>query len=195
MRSGGAYLLYCCRDTILTYSAVPLIHLRNLPARINWDSSIPPFRQVFGQINCLIGSGQLKQGDLLPQIRQLAAQLDANPNTIARAYNELERVGLIRKRQGSGCFVTGVADGTPPVQRLRGLRGRIEELAADAQAMGVPVEDLIAEFRRLTPEPVSRRDSKRQPVLAIETPASTTAAINEARPVPDLWPPVDALID
>ncbi len=174
---------------------MPLAHLPTLPVTINWDSSIPPFRQVFGRINCLIVTGQLKRGDLLPQIRKLAVQLDANPNTIARAYNELERVGLIRKRQGSGCFVTGVADGTSPVQRLRGLRGRIEELAADAQAMGIPVGDLIAEFRRLTPEPVSSKDSKRRQVLAIETPANPKAAINEAHPAPDLWPPMDALID
>lgn len=174
---------------------MPLAHLRTLPVHINWDSDTPPYSQVFGQINCLIVSGQLKRGELLPQIRNLAAQLDANPNTIARAYNELEQAGLIRKRQGSGCFVTGVADGIPPVQRLQGLRGRIEELVADAQAMGIPLPDLIAELRRHAPAPISGNELKRRKVPATETSATGTTAISEARPARDLWPPVDALID
>jgi len=174
---------------------MPLAHLPTLPVTINWDSSIPPFRQVFGRINCLIVTGQLKRGDLLPQIRNLAAQLDANPNTIARAYNALERAGLIRKRQGSGCFVTGSDDRTSSAQRLQGLRGRIEELAADAQAMGVPVEHLIDELRRQVPAPTPGSDSQPRKVPAIRPRASRRAVIGEAPPARDLWPPADALVD
>jgi GntR family transcriptional regulator len=182
-------------DTKRSSFAMPLVHLSTLPIRINWDSKIPPFSQVFGQIYCLIATGQLKRGDLLPQIRNLAAQLDANPNTIARAYNELEQAGLIRKRQGSGCFVTGIGDGIPPIQQLQGLRGRIEELVADAQAMGIPLPDLIAELRHHASAPVVGGDPKRRRVPVFETSATTKAAIDQTHPARDLWSPVDASID
>ena len=174
---------------------MPLAHLPTLPVRIIWDSNIPPFTQVFGQINCLISTGQLKRGDLLPQIRNLAGQLDANPNTVARAYNELERAGLIRKRQGSGCYVTGIADSTPLVQRLQGLRGRIEELVTDAQAMGIPLPDLISEIRRLAPAPAAGIDPQRPTVPVPEPPAGPTAATDEGHQVRELWQATGDLVD
>ncbi len=179
---------------------MPLAHLPSLPIRINWEANTPPFAQVFSQINCMIMTGQLKQGVLLPQIRNLAAQLDANPNTIARAYDELARAGLIRKRQGSGCFVTGVVGGASPTRRLEALRGRIEELAMDAQALGIPLSDLIAELRRHIPgQPTSGTSSKRNSQLprpgASHVPDFTPPLTDAARPVTDLWPAAGGLID
>lgn len=171
-----------------------LNHLESLPIQINWNSRIPAFTQVADRINCIIADGQLSEGDLLPQIRKLAAQLDANPNTVARAYNELESRGLLRKRQGSGCYVARpkrTLKAGP--ERFAPLRPRIEELIADAQAMGISPEEVAAEIRRqasgldgrLTRHPQS-------PVPGATTRDAPTAPETAER---GLWQAADPLID
>lgn len=174
---------------------MPLDHLKTLPVRIDWESNIPPFSQIAGRIYCIIQAGQLADGDLLPQIRVLARQLDANPNTVARAYDELEQLGVLRKRQGSGCFVCAQKRRPSTArERLEPLRGRIEELVADAQMIGLTTEELIAAIRDQAPEIVAQeKHVPRRP--AANAPPRELPRREPAPPPRNLWQPADSLVD
>ena len=171
-----------------------LNHLASLPIRIDWNSRIPPFTQVANRINCIISSGQLVEGDLLPQIRKLAVQLDANPNTVARAYDELERRGMLRKRQGSGCFVTRPKRPSKAgPERFAPLHHRIEELIADAQALGISPEEVAGEIRRLASSMDGRSTLAAPPPSASGTTGSAPGTPETAQRV--LWQAADPLVD
>ena len=95
-----------------------------------------------------MSSGRLAAGAQLPPVRKLAEQLLVNPNTVARAYRELEGDGLVTSRQGAGVFV---ADGVSPLARReqqRLLAERIDVLLTEARHMKVDVEALIEMIRR-----------------------------------------------
>ncbi|MFD0785737.1 GntR family transcriptional regulator, partial [Micromonospora azadirachtae] len=72
---------------------------------VDLDSSVPPYEQVRGQLAEMIGDGRLPVGTRLPTVRQLAADLNLAPNTVARAYRELEGAGLLETRGRNGTFV------------------------------------------------------------------------------------------
>jgi GntR family transcriptional regulator len=73
---------------------------------IDPTNGLPIFLQIIEQVKYKIAAGALQEGDQLPSVRQLATHLRINPNTVSKAYNELERNGLIQTRRGMGCFVT-----------------------------------------------------------------------------------------
>src|SRR5215471_1362777 len=104
---------------------------------------VPIYLQIVNQVKYLVASGRLAPGDEIPSVRVLAHQLLINPNTVARAYLELERAGLVVKRHGAGTFVS---DGGSPLarkERLKILTERIDALLSDAQHLEVSLEDLI----------------------------------------------------
>ncbi|MBI2434135.1 MAG: GntR family transcriptional regulator [Candidatus Hydrogenedentes bacterium] len=103
---------------------------------------IPIYRQIITQIRYLVASGRLQPGDELPPIRTLAQQLLINPNTVARAYRDLESMGLLSSRQGSG---TVVADRGSPLAReekLRIINDRLDGLLAEASQLGLELDEL-----------------------------------------------------
>ena len=111
--------------------------------RISTSDGMPIYLQIVNQVKHLIASRRLSPGDEIPPIRTLANDLLINPNTVARAYLELEREGLVFKRHGSGTFIS---DGGSPLarkERLKILAERIDALLSDAQHLGVSLEDLI----------------------------------------------------
>jgi GntR family transcriptional regulator len=111
--------------------------------RISTGDGMPIYLQIVNQVKHLIASRRLSPGDEVPPIRTLANELLINPNTVARAYLELERAGLVFKRHGSGTFVS---DGGSPLarkERLKILTERIDALLSDAEHLGVSLEDLI----------------------------------------------------
>ena len=173
---------------------MPLNHVQYLPVRINFEANTPPSVQLAGQIHCIIARGQLKDGDLLPQIRRLADQLELNPNTVARAYGDLTASGVLIKRQGSGCYVKGPAPNRKPADRLKPLVDRIEELVTDARALGVSIQELIVALNRhepVTGKPATGRPetvSKPDDLDAPARPQSTTLA-------PNLWQAAGELVD
>ena len=112
--------------------------------QISTKDGIPIYRQLMHQVERQVASGRLKPGDQLPPVRKLAEELLINPNTVARAYRELESAGVLATRQGSGVFIR--SDLNPPnkAQRTRLLNASIDCLIAEARQMGVTYEDLVA---------------------------------------------------
>jgi GntR family transcriptional regulator len=106
------------------------------------DDGLPVYKQIFNQVNYLVASGVLSAGDELPPIRALAEQLLVNPNTVARAYRELEHAGIVVKRGTVGTFVSDTPSPFARRERLRVLRQRIDVLLADASHMEVTVDEL-----------------------------------------------------
>lgn len=106
------------------------------------NSGVPIYQQIIDQVNFLVAAGRLKPGDELPAIRALAESLLVNPNTVARAYRELEAAGVINSRVGSG---TVVAEGQSPLarrERVRLLHEHIDRLLAYAQQLNFTHEEV-----------------------------------------------------
>ena len=120
------------------------------------DDGIPIYRQIVDQVRDRILSGVLAGGDELPTIRALATQLTVNPNTVARAYRELESDGLVEKRRTTGTFVSPTATSESLAARRKRLREPIDALIAQARGLGFENDDLIDEIRK-------RLSSVRQP--------------------------------
>ena len=106
------------------------------------EDGLPVYKQIFNQVKYLVASGVLGPGAELPPIRALAEQLVINPNTVARAYRELEHAGIVVKRGTVGTFVSDAPSPFARRERLRVLRQRIDALLADASHMGVSVDEL-----------------------------------------------------
>jgi GntR family transcriptional regulator len=110
---------------------------------ISSSDGVPIYLQIVNQVKYLVASGRLGAGEELPAIRTLAEQLLVNPNTVARAYRELELAGVVTKRRTAGTYVSGAGSPLARRERLRILGGRIDALLAEARQMDVDVDDLI----------------------------------------------------
>ena len=115
---------------------------------ISPHDGVPIYQQIVNQVKYLTASGRLAAGEQLPPVRKLAEQLLVNPNTIARAYRELESAGVLATRRGAGVFV---AEGVSPLSRreqTRILNERLDMLLAEAAQMDVDLETLIKLLRQ-----------------------------------------------
>jgi GntR family transcriptional regulator len=112
--------------------------------RVHPASGIPIYLQIESQVKQAIAAGALKQEESLPPVRKLAAELRVNPNTVARAYQNLERDGIIRTVQGGGCYVNGQSPGLLKSEKLRRLRPLAMQLAVEARQMLVSNEETVA---------------------------------------------------
>ena len=115
------------------------------------------YRQVIDQVRGGIASGKLSAGDQLPTVRQLAVYLAINPNTVARAYRELELGGLLETHQGTGTFIGAQKMKRTDAQRERQLAQIVGDCVSRAGAAGFTVDDLIEALRGLASEPVRTR--------------------------------------
>jgi GntR family transcriptional regulator len=104
---------------------------------------VPIYLQIVNQVKYLVAAGRLAPGDEMPPIRVLAEQLLVNPNTVARAYRELESAGLVEKRRTAGTYVSDQGSPLARKERLRILTERIDGLLAEASQMNVPVDEVI----------------------------------------------------
>jgi DNA-binding transcriptional regulator YhcF (GntR family) len=111
--------------------------------RISTKDGIPLYKQIINQIKYMIASNRLSPGDKLPPVRKLAEQLIVNPNTVARAYRDLEALGLLKTRQGSGVTVSETGSPLAKDQQIKILTERIDILLAEAQQMNVSLEQII----------------------------------------------------
>jgi len=109
---------------------------------ISPNDGVPIYRQIVNQIKYLLASRRLGPGDEVPPIRVLAEQLLINPNTVARAYRELETAGLLTKRQGAGTYVSDRGSPLAHAERVRILGERVDALLAEAQQLDISLEDV-----------------------------------------------------
>ena len=119
---------------------------------IDLHSGMPVYRQLIDQVRSGIASGSLTAGDQLPTVRQLAVDLAINPNTVMRAYRELELGGLLETHQGTGTFISNKKLQKNSAERDRQLGQMAGEFAARAGAAGFTLEDLIDRLRDLLPQ-------------------------------------------
>ena len=116
-----------------------------LPLHISANSGVPVYLQIEQQIKQAIASGVLHSGDALPSTRRTAAQLRINPNTVARAFTDLEREGVIRTVPGGGTFVADLAALAPRLlkaEKLRRLRPLARQFAIEAAQLRICADDL-----------------------------------------------------
>jgi len=116
---------------------------------------IPIYRQVIQQIEYGILSGRLRRGDRLPTIRALAVELKANPNTIARAYGELEIKGILTTQVGSGTFISGKTPEAPEDARTAKIREVLCRFLKEMRDLGVgrpEVLKMISEYQEESDE-------------------------------------------
>jgi len=125
--------------------------------RLDLHSGVPVYRQIVDQVRGGVASGALVVGDQLPTVRQLAVDLAINPNTVVRAYRELELGGLLETHQGTGTFISAQKKRGGSEERARQLARIVEDAVARAGAAGFTVEELIEELRGLVAEPIRRR--------------------------------------
>jgi GntR family transcriptional regulator len=125
--------------------------------RLDGHSGVPVYRQIMDQVRGGIASGGLVAGEQLPTVRQLAVDLAINPNTVVRAYRELEWGGLLDSNQGTGTFIRAQEIEGSKQERARQLAQIVSDCVARAGATGFTVQDLIEELRAMAHEPIRRR--------------------------------------
>jgi GntR family transcriptional regulator len=116
------------------------------------DSPIPIYEQIVAQITFAVASGVLDAGAMIPSVRELAQRIVVNPNTVARAYQELERRGVLESRRGCGMAVTGQAPAACRAERQAIIRARIRAALHEAVSSALAPD----EVRRLVEEELTR---------------------------------------
>src|SRR5688572_26681193 len=110
---------------------------------IDLSDGVPIYRQIANQIRYLAASGRLAPGEELPPIRTLALQLRVTPNTIVKAYGELEAAGVVRKRAGAGTYVSDGLSRLADGERRRIVEQRIDALLAEAHHLNFTADDIL----------------------------------------------------
>ena len=110
---------------------------------ISPQDGVPIYLQIVNQVKYLAASGLIKAGEELPPIRTLALQLKVTPNTIVKAYHELEISGVVQKRHGSGTFVSDARPQLALRQRRRVIEQRIDALLAEAHQLNFTTDDVL----------------------------------------------------
>ncbi len=112
------------------------------------QNGVPTYLQIVNQVKYLIASGRLQEGEELPPIRVLAEQLVINPNTVARAYRELEMAGIVTKRSTTGTYVSGAGSPLARRERLKILTERIDALLVEARQLSIGTNEIIDLLRQ-----------------------------------------------
>jgi GntR family transcriptional regulator len=110
---------------------------------INTSSGLPVYLQIEGQVKQAIAAGALAQGQALLSVRRLAAELRVNPNTVAKAYQNLERDGVVRTVQGGGTYVADSSPGLLKSEKLRRLRPLANQLAVESVQLRLQAGDVV----------------------------------------------------
>src|SRR5512139_4138700 len=120
--------------------------------RLDLRSGVPVYRQLIDQVLGAIASATLAAGDQLPTVRQVAVDLSINPNTVIRAYRELEIRGILTTQQGTGTFVTAQPVPIDEAVRQRQLDHLIGDLLARAGAAGLSADEVVARLQEFINE-------------------------------------------
>ena len=136
--------------------------MRDVQIHISASDGVPIYQQIVNQVKYLIASGRLAPGEELPPIRVLAERLLVNPNTVARAYRELESAGVVEKRRTAGTYVSDTGSPLARRERLKIIAERVDALLAEARQLGIGVDELV--------ELIAKRDQAMQPPGGDEKP-------------------------
>jgi GntR family transcriptional regulator len=121
---------------------------------LDLHSGVPIYRQIIDQVMGGIAAGSLEPGHQLPTVRQLAVDLSINPNTVVRAYRELEIRGILETQQGTGTFISRLKIKPDEIERRRLLNQLVTEFVARAGAAGFTIEELLEQLHdRYTDSP------------------------------------------
>jgi GntR family transcriptional regulator len=124
---------------------------------ISPHDGVPIYQQIANQVKYLVAAGRLAPGEELPAIRVLAERLEVNPNTVARAYRELEVAGIVTKRRTAGTYVSDAGSPLARRERLKILTERIDALLVEARHLGIRTDEVIDLLRHrdeiLQPDP------------------------------------------
>jgi GntR family transcriptional regulator len=123
---------------------------------LDLQTGVPVYRQIIDQVRGGIASSALKVGDQLPTVRQLAVDLAINPNTVVRAYRELELSGQLETHQGTGTFVSEKRPPSAEAERERQLGRIAADAVARAGASGFTIEQLVEYLRNWPDRPASK---------------------------------------
>ena len=111
--------------------------------QIDSKSGVPFYRQIIEQVKYAIARGHLEPGDQLPTVRRLAVELSVNPNTVVRAYRELEIERMLDTQQGSGTFVSQTPPEINQLERQRMLDQILTDLLARASSYGLTLDEVL----------------------------------------------------
>src|SRR3954447_25968516 len=117
--------------------------------RLDVASGVPVYRQIIDQVLGGMAAGTLAPGTQLPTVRQVAVDLAINPNTVVRAYRELEIRGVLETQQGTGTFVSNQKVQRNEVERRRQLNQIVSEFVSRAGASGFTVDELVEQLHEL----------------------------------------------
>lgn len=118
--------------------------------RLDQHSGVPVYRQLIDQVQAATATGQLRSGDQLPTIRGVAVDLAINPNTVSRAYREMELRGMLDTQQGTGTFIAEKPVERSGAERRRQMAQLVTEFVARAGASGFTVGDLQEALHELS---------------------------------------------
>jgi GntR family transcriptional regulator len=113
---------------------------------LSTHSNLPPYLQIVEQVRQALLGGVLRPGDRLPTVKEVVGSLAINPNTVLKAYRDLEREGLVEGRQGVGTFVMRRPDGPPPREQAA-LKRSLEAWVTRAQGAGLADADIESMLR------------------------------------------------
>ncbi len=125
---------------------------KTLDFSLDPKSGVPFYKQIILQIEMAIADGRLVSGNQLPTVRGLAVELKINPNTVARAYNELEIRGVVTTQQGSGTFISDKKIEMNEVERERVLSELTRSFVTTAGSYGFTIDDIIDALEEYTRE-------------------------------------------
>lgn len=124
---------------------------------LEFHSGIPVYRQIIHHVQAAVAAGRLAEGDQLPTIRALHEKLGVNPNTVAKAYRELQHLGVISVEQGSGCYVAPTAAALAKTTTLstKQKQAKLQDLCtrftAEARGHGISFAELVKQLQRQRP--------------------------------------------
>ncbi|MBV9771007.1 MAG: GntR family transcriptional regulator [Bryobacterales bacterium] len=128
---------------------------------LNQRSGVPAYRQIIDQVLGGIAAGTLRPGDQLPTVRQLAVDLAINPNTVLRAYRELEIREVLTTQQGTGTFLTDKKPAADGLERRRRIGQIAGEMLARAGAEGIDLAEILNYLNELLQESTHKEPGRR----------------------------------
>jgi DNA-binding transcriptional regulator YhcF (GntR family) len=130
--------------------AVKEAEINKLDFTLDPKSGVPYYKQIILQVELAIADGRLEKGEQLPTVRGLAVELRINPNTVGKAYNEMEIRGIVTTQQGTGTFISGLKIKLDDLEREKILEQIVRPVVIKAGSYGFSIQDLVLALQNMT---------------------------------------------